>query len=692
MIGLRYVPGQIVVLSRSSIESDFDESYLSAFSEAQASKSYELNSGSYNLGLYVVGEGEELRFLDYVSNQPTTVSTSLNYIGSGLDDRIVNDDLHQELAYTPGAPVPRNFQYFFMNRNHENIENYLHDQYEELLNSYNYNQSDFLIGAIDVTQNHCIDVMRSILNGLIQRLSIESSSNRFSIVGLTANLDNSDITDLFGFSDRLLQLADFSHKVSTPLIAINLSVDFSQIIRGYTITDAASAESPNTVYSFPFFEKTLSKVINDARLGRIKNLHPALFVAAGNRLESNALPRVRLGYPAVRPEAMATTFVTVDLQNHLADPVDSVDIPATTGLKPCFGVDIQQWRPHRVNGSSFASAWLAGYYAGLVHNQNDVLKMGMFSKLAWLMQHTERYELPKGAGRLPCHAAVIRQSRNQPYLSTHVDLLINELRNEFNADFCLHGSTAAVTEWLRLNGKDISDLAPWINKDLGDIDLLFAGRITAPKDKVVTIQDIKKFVHDWIKTHLNRSWVMDRKRLVQIHSYEGTVNKTSRLRSVTPVNHLYVTQGGVIDTWGGLQDLQQGHIRFLPMTHGAFWERNNRYGSGSDSLGLNILHWLSIISLLRLVSYSVGISPPVPHYESQQKILDILQTAQADPIGYKIFGHTLNDVRERLDRRFERVETLMASCMRKNILDPSLDNILDTLSVMRHSVINHGTY
>jgi hypothetical protein len=691
MSALRYIPGQIVVFGTSPLQENFDETSISAFGELLISNTY----GPYYLELLTVNRGEELRILDYVRSRPGVIATSLNYIGFGLSERYIDEENSPESSYPPGIPPERNIKYFI----NDPKTNSINDKctFDDLLEEIKRIDNTNLVVAIDVEPNHCCNMMQLIIEGINYSQNKESLGKSITVIGLTSDIETGGMTDLFGFKDRVLTLIKIkdsfgikNEENKSSFLSINMSVDFAQMIPGYSDMGDAEKESPDTVLSIPLFEEVLRSVVSDLTN---EFCSPAVLAAAGNRLiEGNA--RVRLGYPAMRPEVMATSFVDSSIEDEdYVQPLKDVDIPATTGLKPCFVVNAKQMALSKYGGSSYASAWLAGYCAMLTLDQkSNVNNRGMFSKVAWLLQKSERRRLPSGKYRLPCFVAMIREETNPttPQLEAEekttlwdTNELIHALNTEFNADFCLYGSTSAVGEWLRLNKRHLSDMKPWIQKDIGDVDIMYAGFI---KDNDVSA--VKEFARDWLRKQLKRSWVVESKRLVQVHSYEGAISFGERLRSVTPVNKLYITQGGVIDTWGGVSDLEKRNIRFYPMTHPSFWASNNQYNLGSDCLGLNILQWISIITLLQLVSHSIEVEPPRADPDSLKRVQEILTLFENGELGFKMFGRQRNDIRERVERRWGRVEILMGSCARHKIVDTELDECLQRLITLRDKTSN----
>jgi hypothetical protein len=682
---LRYIPGQVVAFGTESLQARFDESYLSAFGEAVSGRAYQFRSGIHWLELFVVNEGEELRFIDQVQAQPGVIAASLNYIGFGLAETYIDDDPPPERAYPPGRVAPRDTQYLFQSESDDMVSPPFAD-FDSLVDKLRDAWPSYLIAAVDVNPAHCSKVLSLIVDGLNYRLPNWDPAGKApdgaSVLGLTANIDNSEITDLHGITDRLSLLAELvgpKYSLDCQVLAINLSVDFSQIIRGYNALDPASAESPDMVYSFPFFERALSRVVADLS----HEGPPAVFAAAGNRLKAGDRLRVRLGYPANRIETIAATFVTTDpADQESATPVDWVDVPATTGLKPCFAIDVNAMSIPERDGSSYASAWLAGHYTALaLRSPDNPEDLGLLSKTAWLMRRTERRRLPSGRQRLPCFAAVIRPNEVVERAAWDLDNLLAFLKAAFGADFCVHGSTATIGEWLRLNGHHLTDIAPVAKKDLGDLDMLYWGNL-----EVEEIEGAVNLAQEWLKGQLGRSWLASQKRPIELHPYEGLMTKAARLRSVTPVTKLYITAGGVIDTWGGLDDLRRRQIRFLPMTHPDFWAQNSLFSSNADCLALNILQWISSIALLQLVSHSVKIAGPAPDPESVAKVQEILSVVEAGSPQIPLFSPRITDIRERVDRRLDRAETLMGSCARQKIVDKTLDQILRTLRKLRQKI------
>lgn len=691
-MNLRYIPGQVVVISRQSLELRFDEHYISVYGELIETKSYELKSGGLWLHLFVVNNGEEQRFIDMVNLQPDIEAVSLNYIGLSQDVEEFNfryfeeNELYPELIYQPGAPAERVF--CCMSKwNKGNIIEY--DSYERLVEGVVDSSPRYIIANIDVSYTHSKKMMDFISTGY--SFDDQMGDNKgVLVISLSSEIAKSNITDLYGFSDALFLLASIVgpiNNIQSNILCLNMSVDFAQVISGYNQMDISKLESPGVSYSIPFFEKLLKKIIielsqreKDADNKRTSYYNtPAVFAAAGNRQKHCANVRVRLGYPACRPETIASTLViSSDEYSSMVAPVDDVDIPATMGIKPCFSIDVNTLQISERSGSSIASAWLAGFYSCIaIRHEKEVALFGCLSKVAWLMQWTKRKTIKSSDDRLPCFVANIKRKCYNDNIKCDVDELVYNLKSKFKADFCLTGSTAAVAEWLALNKSSFSELKPWINKDVGDIDIIYSGEIVAEN-----IEEVKDYVHNWLKNNMGRSWVLDKKRNVEIHGYEGLSTVSERLHSVVPVNKLYISSGGVIDTWGGLDDLKNKKIRFFPLINQLHWRQNHLYCTGADSLALNILQWFSIIVLLNLVSNSIdveGLSPEEDSLEVVEKIINYAEKKNSDIL---MSSTKYNDIRERLDRRFDRLDVLMGTCAKIGIVNNEIETLFNRLEML----------
>jgi hypothetical protein len=118
------------------------------------------------------------------------------------------------------------------------------------------------------------------------------------------------------------------------------------------------------------------------------------------------------------------------------------------------------------------------------------------------------------------------------------------------------------------------------------------------------------------------------------------------------------------------------------MTDPALWESNSLLGTGADCMALNLLQWLGAAALLRLVSFGIGVEPPVLDPKGLAEVEPILEAAERDTLNFPLFGFTGMDQRERVPRRLERVETLMGSCARTGGVDPFADALLRSLRIL----------
>ena len=255
-----FLPGQIVVYSRTPLAHRFDASYLSAFGDLVVSRGFKLPIGERYLELFVVNAGEELRFLSFAQSQPGVISASLNYVGTGLAENSDTELRHPIEFFQPGVEVKRDTKCFFM-RGEENAVIEIIDPTELQRELRQKNVSGFakMIAVVDVRPDHCHNVMNRLAEGYGS-----INDDWPSIIALTANVDGSNLQDLSGFADRLLTLANIigPDDMKSEVTSISMSVDFTHVVRhkGDQI-DAAEGKSTDSNYSSHFCEAVLIDVV-----------------------------------------------------------------------------------------------------------------------------------------------------------------------------------------------------------------------------------------------------------------------------------------------------------------------------------------------------------------------------------------------------------------------------------------------
>ncbi len=724
MTARRYRPGQAVILSSEQPDRILTAPYEAPLGEVVASESIPIETpvqpreqpGQITrterrfLSLVAVNRGEEQRLLDAVRRRPGVLAASLNYIAIGTDRPATGETLDPELDAEPADIPPRPTRAFFWRTSEPEMHGPLRPQDLKDCVKANDAPEDY-VASIDVRPDHCIEVLRTM------RAACGIPRREVGLIGLTAEDNASLITDLFDVGRRLMALPVLMGK-SCNLLAINLSIDFSLVIRGYEELEPDILESPDMTYKDDLFERVLREVLGQLSARRGKGwAGPPVFAAAGNRRHPGAEPRTRLAYPASRPETIAATFVRrIEEQNAPAAPArvlseddrldnapgqgtgaryampDEVDSPATWALKPCLAVEASDVAASGT-WSSFASAWCAGGYARVSREMNPD-RFGAFGRLAMLAARSRRLAIDTKGGRLPAWLLVYERGvcsfpPSPPALlpGSHERLraMLEEAATELDADLAVYGSTAYVATWLALNNKTFSDLDARARRDLGDVDL-----VTMGGSENSAVARAAPFVRRSIVRMIGRAYTESGPRHVEIHSIEDLVSAGQRLSGQIPVTRILQTRAGVLDILGGLDDLRDGEIGFLPVMVARSWRRNALFARGGACPAITILRWMSAVALLRIVSRATGVAPPSwrpAALDVAEEILEARESEGGSARTHRVFGGPLRDERERIERRLDRTRGLLASARYWGVEEPRLEGLLASLEKIRYTSI-----
>lgn len=229
--------------------------------------------------------------------------------------------------------------------------------------------------------------------------------------------------------------------------------------------------------------------------------------------------------------------------------------------------------------------------------------------------------------------------RRSPLTDLLTTLTVAHARNQ--AEFLLTGSMAMLGEWLRHSRLELSALSV-LAPHLGDFDLLVTG---APRRSA----QIQGSVTRW----LNISG-LEHEASADVTVSSAMSLGTSLLQCIIPATRLMLTGDGLIDTWGGAQDIASGSLRlFIPSE--AAVGRNPHLTTGVEGLAVGILRWLSAHLLVRLAALHHDMPTPSLHDESLARVRSLLEPmadGSGDARATFLFGS------DRVDR--DRFRTLIA--------------------------------
>jgi hypothetical protein len=350
---LKYVEGEVLCLRSASLSKEDDGPRSSRSPRPVEALPF---GTEVVLERYFTAPGEELATLQQLTapNESGVLATSLNYVGTTT----ASPSIKTAGSRAPASKAPK--WHFLDTGGHE--ASVAAGELPALLASGGI---EAIVAVVDPAPDHCLEVMRAVAAGLNHR--------SLAVLGAHLPRDEGNFHDLYTISALLLSTLTLPFEI----LAINLSADYGQVCLGEGKPGGAQSppdEISTAAYSFPFFESVLEIVLRDVN-GPTRSFTtepfkdgsrtiPAVFAAAGNRATRGGV-RWRLGYPAVRPETIAVTYVTKTAPNSYALS-DCADAPAAYDLKPCLALDVQGLDAAvPVTGTSFACAWLAGHYARL---------------------------------------------------------------------------------------------------------------------------------------------------------------------------------------------------------------------------------------------------------------------------------------------------------------------------------------
>ena len=538
---LEYIPGEILVIRWRSEEAQVFGSRVELGEVAGVILLDPISARYRIIERVAVPVGLELRYLQMLGRQEDTLAASLNYLGQrDSATRVLSSG-----AY-PGTYISA-----------QSDGSCVH-----LLGTPEVDLDRPLLIAVDVDEQHCRRVVEA---------AIASSKHyghpNMRFIGIYRDAASTTV----GLYDYLSLLADLTNFEQCP-DAITMSVDFGLACLRRSgggrdenpIRGSASVAS----YSFPVFEVSLSIIMSICRnkvsyFGRLAGVksEPAIFAAAGNRT-SKTTPTLRLAYPALRPEIIAVTHAGGNATQGFG-PSKTSDLPLVYDAKPVFAV--AETMAHQANapidGTSFAAPWAASWYIceRIAIGPEKSLQKLFSSPLARIaalqrlskrirFRHDNEHATYSPIQLLPDRITALR--RQPSSMLDRAASLIGHLNNEFTGfEFALTGS--AVPLLLASGATDLPlHVAP------SDIDLIYYSADPMCPEKATIISKLAKSLFNPLfqrYEHLS----------IELSSIDGRVAPLTLMQCVIPAASMVLTSSGLVDTWGGIEDIENGVIRCL---------------------------------------------------------------------------------------------------------------------------------
>jgi hypothetical protein len=448
--------------------------------------------------------------------------------------------------------------------------------------------------VVDVDPTHCQGVMRAIAEGT----RCVPDSQPVEIIGRSLELKDATLATLYDYVTLLLR----SSLIGGDIVAVNMSVDWGIACdQGAPLSDEVSTAS----VSFPFFEHVLKRVrqhLVEIQGGSTTRV-PAFFAAAGNKRDGDL--RWRMAYPAVRPDVIAATFIslpTPSSRKREGVPLASVvDCPAVFDVKPCFGVNEDVLPRELRAGSSFACAWLAGYYAAHATKQScgHLKAVPTFSKIATLQSSGEVCLLATRTSYWARPAVSILTDSPVIQPRTPLTGLLDQLNGlDADVEFVATGSSAMVDVLLSGVPEKAWRLLSTLDLVLGDVDIVQSAPLKSSKHA-----ELEKLVSDWLRTKPDLGY-----RGIDLCPLERRLSAPMLAQCVVPASQLLITAAGVVDATGGRRDIEERRLRIHIPGNRRVWDLNPQFLSASMGTSVGILLWINLSLVLQIVSHELGLS------------------------------------------------------------------------------------
>lgn len=538
---LRSIPGQVLALRRRR-ERKRDEGRRSNVELGSVVDSVALeppsDAGEYRtLDLIRTPPGLELRYLDVLQRNPSVLATSLHFTGQVAQQTV------DSVAQVSGSP---------------SWVRLTTDLQLQGLADLGQLLGRNVVLTVDVSESHTKAVLTAAAKAANYCEHSEHTGS-LEFVGIRALVQN-NLIGLYEYAKAFAQLGN----VSCNRLALVMPVDFGRAClhspdgQRNPVQGAAAVAA----YSIPLLELAL-RISLRACARRLAPAHrgyrlPAVFAAAGNREPTGQL-RHRLAYPALRPECIAVTHcMTV---GPMRTPNASSDLPISHDTKPVFALDeaVAKKSGAETSGTSFAAPWYATWALCDGSDFDAVELLGPFARQARATSMATPINLVgQFHGRNVAQRAFLIDDKRRPSASKGQGLVyllvqaVSHVNEAFDdAEFAITGSAATLAyfQGLRSPAESFFLCPP------SDIDVVYTSEGPLSDRRL-------NLVRTWFQNEL-RDVVRVRRLEVDIQDIDGRVAPLSLCQCIVPSTAMFITEAGLLDVWGGAEDLGQGKLRVL---------------------------------------------------------------------------------------------------------------------------------
>ena len=538
---LRSIPGQVIALRRRR-EQRRDEGRRSTVETGSVVDSFALelpsDAGEYrSLDLIRTPPGLELRYLNVLQRNPNVLATSLHYTGQ------VAQQSAESVAQAPGYP---------------SWVRLTPDLQLQGLADLGRLQGRNVVLTVDVSESHTKAVLTAAAKAANYCERSEHTGS-LEFVGIRALVQN-NLIGLYEYAKAFAQLSN----ILCNRLALIMPVDFGRacLHSPEGQKNPVNGAAAFAAYSIPVLELAL-RISLRACARRLAPNHrgyrlPAVFAAAGNREPTGQL-RHRLAYPALRPECIAVTHcISVGATR---TPNASSDLPLSHDTKPVFALDeaVAKRSGAETSGTSFAAPWYATWALCDQSDADPVELLGPFARQARAISMATPIKLiAQLQGRSVAQPAFLvgdtrklaaSKGQGLVYLLVEAVSRVNDAFDD--AEFAITGSAATLAYFQSVR----SPTETVFSRPPSDIDVVYASESPLSDRRL-------NLARTWFQNEL-RDIVRVRKLEVDIQDIDGRVAPLSLCQCIVPSTAMFITEAGLLDVWGGAEDLDRGKLRVI---------------------------------------------------------------------------------------------------------------------------------
>ncbi len=378
--------------------------------------------------------------------------------------------------------------------------------------------------VFDVSEGHCSRVVEAAKNRL--------KGEKIQVLSFYLKTGVSNYAELYDFLELVAR--ESQNLIGQEILAVNFSIDAGRLCQHGRVH---STSLQGVSFSFPVMDSVLEKLSEELCT---ETCRPAFFAAAGNNVRGRRL--LRVSYPASHPSVISATSVRLD-----RDGVTFLqDIPCYLGIDIPVAMECNEGES---TATSYASARAAAEYCKIAQKDRQ-LKVAFCSDkhtllakycqskiIAFKIDEDGFEETSESKFKLRIPILILgrepsKRSSLKPCELTNIIEAFGAFKKLFGGGrVCLFGSTATLIVWHAIYNRVHT---PEAQPEGSDVDIIRLGSLLEDKGNIL----------DQISIRERQGW--------------GHLIKCG-----IPILSFLITESGLIDPYGGLEELRNGKISFF---------------------------------------------------------------------------------------------------------------------------------